>query len=231
MTQSSIKKLHHDMTSIERNSCRYILPNQYYIVNVTIPSFSDTEKVKALLFDQHAPIAIYQSIDRVLLVFSCVEDDKEHELQGDTYLIVSKFTCFFANDTNMLTCKVLDMPSVSAKPSRLDISTRIVCFTTKNEILTYLMWIMYQTTQNAMIHLSGGKLTTKDLQFNTDSENKQLLEKCGIKWDKCEDFVKYGMILKLKRKKTDKETGVTVTKMCEPFDAREIKKFSHFLFD
>jgi hypothetical protein len=81
--------------------------------------------------------------------------------------------------------------------------------------------------RETLIRLSNGKLTQKELNFRTENELKELIvERCNIDMDNVDPIEKYGELVRMKRTKTK----AIYTKLSEPFDARDIKKYTGFIF-
>ena len=221
---SYVKKLTNEMILCEKESVNIIPPNFYYIVKIKfqIPQADDNMNLIAEISEialhlAPKPIAVYYSSDTILLIFPRIEcsitnnfDSQHHEFEGNHNLIVSKYVLLFS--------KQLPMTS--------NISAEIVHFETQIKIFTYLSWIIFQTSQKAMIKLSNGSITQKEIQFRTDGELKIILEKQGVIWNNINSNEKYGALIRLKRKKEK----TSVMYLSEFLDARDTKKYINFLF-
>ncbi len=215
MTQSFIKMLHHDMVYLELSSTKVIPPQSYYIVNISFDKPIPEDVCAAVAGDMPC-ICVFYCVDRLLLFFS--KQDQEHQCKGDINIIVSKYTC--------TATKLLHVHYDNA--NNVNVTAKLVQFSTNIEVVTYLSWIMHKTFHDTMVRLSKGHITAKDLQFCTDTELQEMLQKHGVKWEECKDWEKYGVLLKIMRKKTKKGGNV---QLCETFDSRDTKKYIQFIFD
>lgn len=215
---SSTKRLHNEMINFETDNAKIIPPNKYYIINITVENKNSSGSLKSNLeFIESQlssvtsnPLSIYYSVNKILLTFSSVDDNESHQLNGNSELIISKYMFSFTKNLS-------DVTNISAK---------IIQFSTQIEIFAYVSWIIYQTTQETIIRLSKGVITSKELHFRTEYELINILETNGVSWEKCDSSEKYGTLMKLGRKKN----SIIVVKMSESFDSRENKKYLKFMF-
>lgn len=221
---SSTKRLHNEMINFETDNAKIIPSNKYYIITINctvenktsiISLQSNVEFIESQLLSTNndsncMPISIYYSNNKILIIFLSVDDDKFHQLNGDIELIISKYVFNFTKNMSDI----------------LDISAKIIQFSTQIEIFAYVSWIIYQTTQETILRLSKGVITSKELHFRTENELVNILETNGISWAKYDSCEKYGTLIKLGRKKN----SMIIVKMSEPFDSRENKKYLKFMF-
>jgi hypothetical protein len=209
----SVKKISNEMQELEKTSTKYIPNDNYYIVKIIIDSQqNDLLNVieTTLKLTDPQPLAIFYSSNNIAIIFSCVEDNHIHQLEGDNSLIVSKYVLYFS--------RILS--------NNIDICAKIIHFETQTQLCCYISYLIHQTSQELMIILSKGTITSKELQFRTEAELKIILEKQGINWQEYDVTKKYGIILKLKRK----NKKIIIEKMSEKFDAREFSRYKNFIF-
>jgi len=213
MSWSSVKRLTNEMISIENNSSKFIPKDNYYIVKIRIDEQKNNEMknlAELMLYSSPQPICVYYTCSEVDLVFSCVEEDEVHQFEGSHHRIVSHYAKEFARE--------------SKKSNIVDIN--IVELNSQTQVITYLGWVVFQTSQNAMQKLSDGKITDKLVHFRTEKELQDILTQEGVDWDKVSSFEKYGTFIRLRKKKDN----VYITELSEQFDAREYKRYTSFIF-
>ena len=241
MSQSHVKKITSEMISLEKESIKFVPSDHYYFVKVNLNrgNYKEDDDIKRkfpqgelspLYFSHLAesllelipkPIIVYYTDNLIMMLFSCEGDGdviNTREFDGNHNLIVSKYVSFFI--------KQLSSARLSHDEEIPEINVSIVHIDTQTKIFTYLSWIIFQVSQNKMIELSKGKITSKEIQFRTDSELKVILSKQGVKWDELDPHIKYGTILRCKHKKS----GDSILRMSELMDARDTKKYLTFLF-
>jgi hypothetical protein len=108
-----------------------------------------------------------------------------------------------------------------------DITVEMVHLSSKTKVFSYISCIVFLEYRETLIRLSNGKLTQKELNFRTENELKELIvERCNVDMDNVDPIEKYGELVRMKRTKTK----AIYTKLSEPFDARDIKKYTGFIF-
>ncbi len=218
MSISSVKRLHNEMINFESENIKKIPPNKYYIIYIyittTISNSINSQDYKEFIESQLSsidkPISVYYSINKILLIYSAIDEQESHQLNGDIELIISKYVFNFAKNMDKIS----------------NISAKIIQFSTQIEIFAYLSWIIDQTKQETMLRISSGMITSKELHFRTDNELINILKTQGVLWEPYDEFEKYGILMKLVRKKNN----MIIIKMSEPFDSRENKKYLKFIF-
>jgi hypothetical protein len=221
---SSTKRVFNEMATFEKDSCKFIDPSHLYIVKIQIDDILQEENLKqtlsAELYDQPEPLAIYfdNTCTSIYIIFSYVVENYyfpesfdqtyKHQYEGDHHLIVSKYVSKF----------------ISLLPGS-KITAKIIEFETQIQMIIYLNCVIFNSSQNAMIKFSKGKIREDILQFRTQTELKaMLLDLSNVKWDSLPSNKKYGAFLKLKRKKNK----ISVSEFSGQFDDKDIKKI---LFD
>jgi hypothetical protein len=232
MAVSSTKKLNNEMLSFEKESAVIINPLNYYIIKIEFKGLKLSEETdidienaaQRALISEPLPLVVYYSSYVILMVFSCKENETDiHQQDGITDLIISKYVYFFSKNL----------------PRADNIFVRIIKFESPIQIVTYISWIIFQTSHKTMVDLSDNEITQKELQFRTESELKLILENKNIIWDSINSNVKYGVVLRINRKKdvykSSKDNSKSdsirnIIKLSEPFDFRDNKKYLKFIF-
>lgn len=223
MSWSSIKRLTNEMTNFEEESTTTIAPESYYVIRVTIGTskgVEDAQRIaeKELKDSSSAPLAVYCNHNEFILVFPCAIEDKPHYLEGNYQRIVSAYAAKFA-----------------ANHHTKDVNIKIVAFKTQMQVITYIGWIVLQTTHDALKRHSNGKITDSALNFRTITELIPVITEMGVDWEKLSSPEKYGILVRQRRSTKNahsKHSGSSknVDYICEQFDARESKKYINFVF-
>lgn len=202
--QSDIRKMGIEMSNLENRCVKFIDPCYFYIVKVNFrQAVSRKVAEECLSLKEPKPLCIYHTPFNLFLIFSCVNEGEEHQYNGNHNLIVSKYVCYF----------------LARDPSFNNVSVGIIEFETQNQILTYLMWIVYASSREYLIELSKGKITQNDVNFSTEIE---LLKKYNLVevWENSTE--KYGLFLRLSKG--------NIKSMSEYLDARNTSKYINFIF-
>jgi len=87
---SSNEKLFSELDKIKTASDKYINSSNSYIITNKIKK-NATVKAKECLYKNpnHVPLAVYCTDEVVFLIYSCVEHDKKHYLNGSHHAIIS----------------------------------------------------------------------------------------------------------------------------------------------
>ena len=221
---SNTKRLAGEMSSFEAESSKIIPPSSLYAVKISFDQILSIEDIKKIatdeLYSDPRPLSVYYNENTMILFFSYVVENYYlpggsaelfyHQLGGNHHHIVSKYTTNFARNPLLITSKI---------------TVSIIEFQMQTQVIAYLGWTIFQTSQDMLVKLSNGKITDELLQFRTQSELKDLLlGYTGVKWDDIKPQPKYGCIIKLKRKKNKS----FIIEMSESFDARETKKYTNY---
>ena len=141
-----------------------------------------------------------------------MSEGNSHQFNGDHHRIVSKYATLFAR---------APVGNVN------NINVKIIEFETQTQVVTYMGWLVFQTSQRAMKRLSGGKITDNLLYFRTERELRdKLCDEANVVWNEVEPSERYGTFIRLHRK-GDK---IVTSKLSEFFDAREHKRYVDFIF-
>ena len=213
MLWSSVKRLTNEMEALENESNRFVRSEDYYVVRVQLENNVDSMEnfAEDMLCSSPQPIAVYHCPDEVALIFSCMSEGNIHQFNGDHHRIISKYTTLFAR----------------ANENVNNINVKIVEFETQTQIITYMGWIVFQTSQRAMKRLSRGKITDNLLYFRTERELRDMLrDEVNVVWNAVEPSERYGTFIRL-RCKCDK---IITSKLSSRFDARENKRYIDFIF-
>lgn len=229
MSLSSSKNLSNEMHIIENTSIKFIPSDNYYILKCVFthndPNFvNDFDEIaESMLHADPQPILVYHSHNKIFLLFSCVNfatsevmDDveitnKQHQHNGNHNLIVSKYVRYFT----------IHMNNVN------DIFVQIIQFTTQTQVFVYLYWILIQISQENMIRMSKGNITSKEIQFFTEDELINIIkQKGGVEWQNLKPKEKYGIFLRLR----NKQNKTILTKLSELFDVQNEEKYIKFIF-
>ena len=141
-----------------------------------------------------------------------MSEGNSHQFNGDHHRIVSKYATLFAR---------APVGNVN------NINVKIIEFETQTQVVTYMGWLVFQTSQRAMKRLSGGKITDNLLYFRTERELRdKLCDEANVVWNEVESSERYGTFIRLRRK-GDK---IVTSKLSEFFDAREYKRYVDFIF-
>ena len=175
MSWSNVKRLTSEMEALENESSRFVRSEDYYVVRVQLENNADSMETQRLAEDMLCsspqPIAVYHCLDEVVLIFSCMSEGNSHQFNGDHHRIISKYVTLFAR----------------ANKNVKNINVKIVEFETQTQIITYMGWIVFQTSQRAMKRLSGGKITDNLLYFRTERELRdKLRDEANIVWNAVE---------------------------------------------
>ena len=202
------------MNALENESNRFVPSESYYVIRVQLGQTAQTTPTdliaEEMLCSEPQPIAVYHCNDEVVLIFSCMTDGEAHQFGGDHHRIVSKYATSFARANEGI------------------IDAKIIEFGTQTQIITYLGWIVFRTSQRVMKRLSNGKITDNLLYFRTEKELRDLLAEPpeNIVWNTIDSSERYGTFIRL-RCKRDKVVTVSLS---EPFNAREYKRYDNFIF-
>ena len=216
MSWSSVKRLTSEMEALENESNRFVRSEDYYVVRVQLENNADSIEnfAEYMLCSSPQPIAVYHCPDEVALIFSCMSEDNPsggHQFNGDHHRIISKYATLFAR----------------ANENVKNINVKIVEFETQTQIITYMGWVVFQTSQRAMKRLSGGKITDNLLYFRTERELRdKLCDEVNVVWNTVEPSERYGTFIRLRRKRNK----IITSKLSEFFDARENKRYVDFIF-
>ena len=221
MSWSSVKRLTSKMEALENESNRFVRFEDYYVVRVQLENTGtcgtctcDSIKnfAEDMLCSSPQPIAVYHCSDEVALIFSCMSEGNSHQFNGDHHRIISKYATLFAR-----------APVSNVK----NINVKIIEFETQTQVITYMGWIVFQTSQRAMKRLSGGKITDNLLYFRTERELRdKLRDEANVVWNAVEPSERYGTFIRLRRK----HNKIITSKLSEFFDAREYKRYVDFIF-
>jgi hypothetical protein len=219
MLSSSVKGLQNEIKNLENESSFIISTDKYYIVKIEYTEGNaegdvEDKGVKKIaeefLCSDPQPLSVQIFSDKLLLLFSCVEESQQHFQGGDISLIISYFVHAFSNK---IKCK--------------NITARTIHFQTQTQIFAYFAYVIFNHSQNVMIEKSNGSITQKELQFLTENELINLLDKNSqIKWNDIPQYEKYGSLLRLRSKKGK----MRILEMTEIFDARNAEKYIKFIF-
>lgn len=221
---SCTKKISNEMITLEGNSAKIIAPSDLYAVKITFgtsnPSVEDIKKIATEeLNSTPEPSAVYFNDTEIILMFSYVVENYylldapqelfTHQLEGNHHDIISKYVS-----------KTISSYGIT------QVNAKIIEFNTQNQAIIYLGWIIFEHSQKMLIKLSKNKIKEDLLQFRTQFELKEMLyDLSGVKWDSVAKSLRYGTILKIKKKKGK------LTEFSDLFDARDHKKMISFIFD
>lgn len=218
MTQSSMKRILNELQTLESESVTTIPTNYCYVLKIKVTKPQDMGFIcEKLLLSQPRPSSVYYSKNVVLLIFpaSSLTDDPSdttlHQLCGNHHLIVSKYvrllSSYFETD-----CEV---------------TVEIVHFSSKTKVFSYVSYIIFLELRSTLEKLANNKITSKEFTFRTEQEiNNMLLERCNIDIENVDPVEKYGVLMNAKSVK-----GRTIySRLSEPFDARNTKKYISFMF-
>lgn len=217
MSFSSVKGLQNEMKNLEDESSLFVTPDKFYIVKIQIYENFAFSRIRSLgeqflMCSDPQPLCVHIFSNEILLLFSCVEEPQQHFCEGDVLAIISHFVCETLKEF------IKELPKINAK---------VVQFKTQTQVFAYLTYSIFQHSQNLMIKISEGKITQNELQFLTELELINIINKnSGIKWQNLENAEKYGILLRLRIKKGE----LIVNQMSEMFDARESAKYLKFIF-
>lgn len=213
MAASYSKRISNEMELLEKNSDRYISPDRYYICSFTVEGgeWSEVEEAAKKYLSRnvkHQPLATYAFGDTFLLVFSCLDDNQSHYLEGSHHGIISEYISDIARETGKSTIG------------------KIIEFTTTTQVITYLIWKVQINSKQSIISCSDGMITENDLRSKTEKEVIAKLSKNGVDWDEIDSVKKYGSLYKLCRR----GGKVVFSQLSEKLDGRETRKYSKFVF-
>lgn len=215
MSTSNLKRLCHEISSIEHDSDRYIPFDSYYIIHTRVLEGQVTHKeleswCKDLLsYKDHQPLVLYLYDHDIYAMYSCLEKG-EHYLKGSHQALCSKYVSYFNNLIK----------------GESKVECRIIEIDTQTQVFAYFSYKVFINSQQSLIDLSNGKLTQKDIVYKTLQELIDMLKETGVDWDEIPKIKRYGTFYKLKKKKNK----VTIISMSEKLDFREVKKYNTFLF-
>ena len=90
----------------------------------------------------------------------------------------------------------------------------------------YCSYLVHRNSRESMIK-SSDSLSTIDIRNHTHKELVDKLKNNGVEWENLSSDEKYGTFYKLKKKKGGK---IVISSLSEAFDARNMKKYSVFMF-
>jgi len=222
------------MTILEKESDRYILFNDYYILILNIgeifykksptksekrsPLKSESSRplnvhdlAKKLLSRNtfHQPLATYVFGNSIFLVYSCVDEEQTHYKDGSHHKIISEY---------------VSMLSIELKRT---ISGSIVELDTRTSVSTYFAWKIHSNSLEFMVEVSKGQISLNDTKTKTMGELTIILQDNDVDWNSASLAPeKYGVFYKLKKKKGK----VVIVDLSELFDSRDMKKYTNFIF-
>lgn len=206
---SNIKKLTNEMSLFEEQSDRYIPGDKYYVINITCDTKDSLRKIsQTLLTHELQPLVSYLFGSSISLVYSSVGDGQAHNLSGSHHKIISVFC---SEITLELGCSV---------------RCSIVEFDSRTQVTSYFLWKVHNNSMLCLISKSKKKISVSDTKNKTFTELLETLNSNGVVWQNIPKEDRYGTFFKLRRKKT-----VTVVTFSEASDAREMKKYSSFIFE
>lgn len=196
---SHTKKLYNEMSELENMTDYTISSDSYFIVNIEGTLMSPEDIIKDELY---TPNSIYAHRSGLSLIYSCVEEDKQHPLNGSLTELVGYFTREYGN-----------------------VKVRIVELDTRIKVLTYLSWKIQDVYHRKMMMICP-RITETKARTLTNVELCRILNEESIQWDEIADDDKYGTLYspwidgqKLK-----------FTKVSEFIDVRERKKYLSLIF-
>lgn len=210
MTSSNIKKLSNEMALLQQQSDKYIPKDKYYVVSIEFTEDLELKDItQKLLIQDYQPSATYTFGRNISVVYSSVDENEEHYLNGSHHDIISAY------------CSEL------CKKSKSSVRCNIVEFETRMQVVSYFIWKIHNNSMLCLSSKSKKKISITDTKNKTLSELTHILQELGIIWDDISKEERYGLFYKLKKRKN----GSIVVALSEAPDAREIKKFSTFIFE
>jgi len=226
MEWSSAKRLSNEMLALENINSNYVSHDKFYMIKISytqdIPDLIDVMLLaQELLWTEPQPCCVYVSTYGIILIFPCLLEGEEHNMNGKHNSLISKYA---------IKMYQIVTENTESQPYYLDecINIKIVECITQTQVVAYIAWIMLSTAQRTMQLLSNGKITDNLLSFKTNTELTDILEKeCNIEWNKISNNDKYGSLLRVNKEnmKTPYE------EMSGPIDAREMYKYNKFIFE
>nr|QBK86651.1 MAG: hypothetical protein LCMAC102_04470 [Marseillevirus LCMAC102] len=210
------KRLHNEMILLEEQCDRYISYEKYYVINIEIIQGDiSSEEIQKwsktfLTSNRNRPIAVYIYQLTISLIFSCLEENESHYLQGSHQNIISDYTSIV---TNMI-------------QTESNVKCNIVEFDTQTQIFTYFLWKVYCNSRNCINKISPNNIKLTYIKSLTLSELINMLKDLGIDYSNLPSMERYGIFFKLKRKKNK----IVVVSLSEEFDARDTRKYTNFIF-
>lgn len=218
MALSNTKRIINELSGLETESATIVPLECCYILKIKIDTTESLNTLaEKLLLTDPSPSSAYYSEGMLILIFPAAKEvlegesnETSHQLNGNHNLIVSKY-CF---EVMNLLGKIVP------------VSIQIVHLLSKTKVFSYMSYIVFTNYQDTLVKLSGNKITSKELNFRTDNELKNLLlTKYHVDVDSVPVEVKYGVVLCVKRVKNK----YNYTKMSELFDARDARKYTSFI--
>ena len=209
----SSQKIYNTILEKEINSDKKIEKCFYYIIhlyiqNITKESKPLTEIIKFFLNERpnHVPIIGYLYNKDIYLLFSSVEENKEHYKNGSHQAICSEYTSLLSVEYGcMINCSIIE-------------------FENRIQIITYFQCKIHENTKQTIIKLSKNTITKKDIQsFTLQELIKILKDKCKIEWDTISLSKKFGTFYKYEKDK--------LKLLSESIDIRNIDKYQKFFFE
>jgi hypothetical protein len=214
MSTSYTKKLKNEMENLEFQSDKFIPSEKYYIIKIHIFAEYDIIKNLGKIFlarnPQHTPLTSYVFQNELCLIFSRMQEDQSHYLNGSQQKIISEYISYVSTEVQSSNCHA-----------------NIIEFESQTQVVFYLMWKVYTNFQLCAYEISNKNISMEDINSFTQTELIEKLENIGINWE--EDISnerKYGIFLKLKK---DKNSYVIST-LSEYIDARNSKKYVNYIF-
>lgn len=201
---------------MENSSDKVIIPTNYYIVTINIDNNNKKSQEicknlgKEFLTTnvlEERPIITYIYQNSLLMLFSCIDDNLQHNMNGSHQNICSLFVCKFCNNS----CK--------------SVRCNIIEFQQRSDIFTYLMWKIHKNMHDYIRIITNNSISVEDTPLQ--ELVNILFNEYNIDWDDIPAEEKYGKFLRLKRK----NKKLMMIGMSELFDAQNKKKYMNYLFN
>lgn len=213
MSISYTKRLKNEMENLEYQSDKIISPEKYYIIKIYTPADFNTMKNMGKIFlarnTLHVPLVTYVFQNEICLIFSCMNEDQTHYLNGSQQKIISEYSSYVSVELGCPDCIV-----------------NIIEFESQTQVVSYLIWKTYTNSQLCAYNISNKSITMEDINLYTQTEMIEKLGDLGINWEDISSEEKYGIFLKLKKEKNT----YMISTLSEYLDARNSKKYINYIF-
>jgi hypothetical protein len=215
---SSVKKLGNEMKLLEEQSDRCIPSDHYYIICLCVEEPREgTEDLLErwsqdilTLNPEHRPLVSYHFQNTVCTMYSCLEEDQTHYLEGRQSSLISEYV------------------SLLSRFVKSRVRCHIIEFEYRTQVISYFLWKIHTNSKECLRSQSDGTISAQDIQNKTFGElTSKLQEETEVKWSDIPKSSRYGTFYKLKKKKGN----VFISSLSEVFDARDVKKYTSFVFE
>lgn len=212
MASSSTRRIQNDMTFYEDSSDRKIASNLYYTVRIICKGDIESEKIrttakslaKTIAGDDGKPLAVYCYDKEMYLLFSSLEKNSSHHLNGSHHGICSFYASKLSQELKSDTvCSIVELDS-------------------RTKVIVYFQTKIYENVKRKLLKMSK-TLQKKDLEALTFSE----MVKDVPNWEDVPVHDRFGVFYKHVTISGKDKYSV----LSEMVDLKTMDKYVSYLFD